>query len=112
MLNMAEILDALLSKDLILSGMSIAGLIIVWKRYAKFTDETKLELMKVRDEIKKYMNEDRKASQDALNHNTEVLHDFNETNKRTNYILQCFMDRMAKFEQSNIYQEYLKKERV
>lgn len=84
-----------------LVGVLSYGLYILWKRYDKYTERTQAELAALRDEVKKYMNDDRKHMEDIINANTQALAKMNDT-------MSCLMPELVAFKKSGVYKEYQK----
>lgn len=82
-----------------LVGVLGYGLYIMWKRYDKYTERTQAELTALRDEVKKYMNDDRKHMEEVIAANTQTLSRMNDT-------LSCLMPELIKFKRSNVYKQY------
>lgn len=84
-----------------LVGVLGYGLYVLWKRYDKYTERTQAELTALRDEVKKYMRDDRKHMEEIIAANTQALDKMNDT-------MACLMPELVKFKRSEIWKQYEK----
>ena len=91
-----------------LVGVLGYGLYIMWKRYDKYTERTQAELTALRDEVKKYMNDDRKHMEEVITANTQAFGKMIDVAEKSNDIMSCLMPELVAFKRSNVYKQYQK----
>ena len=98
-----------------LVGVLGYGLYIMWKRYDKYTERTQAELTALRDEVKRYMYEDKVRLENAMNQmqhvieaNTHAFDKMVDVANKSNEIMACLMPELVKFKRSKVYKEYQK----
>jgi len=98
-----------------LVGVLGYGLYIMWKRYDKYTERTQAELTALRDEVKKYMYEDKvrlensmQQMQHVIEANTHAFDKMVDVANKSNEIMACLMPELVKFKRSNVWKSYEK----
>ena len=98
-----------------LVGVLGYGLYIMWKRYDKYTERTQAELTALRDEVKKYMYEDKVRlensmiqMQHVIEANTHAFDKMVSVAEKSNEIMSCLMPELLAFKRSSVYKQYQK----
>lgn len=105
----SEIVTTMIGKVLensLLFGILVFIGIVLWKRYVQHIEKTEKKLEEYEKRMNEYMEVDRQKMQQMIKDNTEAFNSFKETNEKTNYLLNVFIQDMQEFKKSDTYQQY------